>query len=225
MRNDGVSMSGLTLYTYFRSSAAYRVRITLNLKQLEYESAFIHLMKDGGQQRSEEYQHINPQMLIPSLKLETDDVLHQSLAIIEYLDETYPQAPLLPGNALQRAHIRAFALSICCDIHPLNNLRVLGYLRDALTISENQRTTWYQHWITQGFTALEKKLQRIPRNGPFCFGRTPTLADICLIPQVYNAIRFECDLNPYPLIQDINHHCLTLDAFKHAAPEMQADNE
>ena len=218
-------MNQLTLYTYFRSSAAYRVRIALNLKQLEYESAFIHLIKDGGQQRSEEYQNINPQMLIPSLKLETNDVLHQSLAIIEYLDETYPQTPLLPGNTLQRAQIRAFALSICCDIHPLNNLRVLGYLRDTLSIAENQRTTWYQHWITQGFTALEKRLQQTKREGSFCFGKQATLADICLVPQVYNAKRFQCDLEPYPLIQEINHHCLTLDAFKHAAPEMQTDNE
>lgn len=218
-------MSNLKLYTYFRSSAAYRVRIALNLKQLGYNSAFIHLLRNGGEEKSEAYRAINPQAMIPSLELtDTSDVIHQSLAIIEYLEECHPQPSLVPGNALLRAQIRAFALAVCCDIHPLNNLRVHAYLRDVFHVDEAQRQIWYQHWIREGFVALESKLQAASSKN-FCFGEQATLADVCLIPQVYNAIRFHCDMSEFPRIEQIYQHCLTLDAFKGASPEAQADYE
>jgi maleylacetoacetate isomerase len=213
----------LRLYTYFRSSAAYRVRIALNLKQLDYTSEFVHLVKNGGQQHSQSYQAINPQKLIPCLGVDDSNVLTQSLAIIEYLEEVHPTPPLLPTEAILRAQVRAFALSICCDIHPLNNLRVHAYLKDNLSINEDARLAWYQHWILQGFQALETRLQK--SHGDYCFGDIPTLADICLIPQVYNAHRFKCNLDDFPLINKINAHCLTLDAFQNAAPEAQPDYE
>ncbi len=217
-------MSSLILYSYFRSSAAYRVRIALNLKGLSYKTHHVHLVRNGGEQYNSDYCTINPQQLVPSLVTEDRTVIPQSLAIIEYLEETYPQAPLLSGDAKQRALIRAFALAISCDMHPLNNLRVLNYLKHEFDVNEAQKSTWYHHWIKQGFTALEQQISN-GGNKQFCFGDAPSLADICLIPQMYNAQRFHCDLSQYPTLRTIYNHCMEIDAFYKAAPEAQADYE
>lgn len=210
----------MKLYSYFRSSAAYRVRIGLNLKQLSADIVPIHLVKDGGQQHSSMYQAINPQQLVPALE---DDgfVLTQSLSILEYLDEVYAEHPLLPQDPKQRALIRAFSQSIACDIHPINNLRVLQYLSHELEISDEQKSTWYRHWVEVGLAALEVQLKA--SNGKFCFGEHATLADCCLIPQVYNALRFNIDVSAFPRIQAIYQHCTGLTAFQQAAPEAQVD--
>lgn len=211
----------MKLYTYYRSSAAYRVRIALNLKQLTYDAAFIHLLKDGGQQHQAAYAALNPQQLLPALE---DDglLLTQSLAIIEYLDETRPATPLLPADAAGRARVRALSQLIACDTHPLNNLRVLQYLQQQLNADEAAKTAWYGHWIRESFAALEQLLQS-PHTGRFCHGDTPTLADCCLVPQVYNARRFQVDLSPYPAIVRIDAACNVLPAFQAALPENQAD--
>lgn len=211
----------MKLYTYYRSSAAYRVRIALNLKQLPYDAAFIHLLKDGGQQHQAAYAALNPQQLLPALE---DDglLLTQSLAIIEYLDETRPATPLLPADAAGRARVRALSQLIACDTHPLNNLRVLQYLQQQLNAGEEAKTAWYRHWIQESFNALEQLLQS-PHTGRFCHGDTPTLADCCLVPQVYNARRFQVDLSPYPAIVRIDAACNALPAFQTASPEMQPD--
>ncbi len=210
----------LTLYDYFRSTAAYRVRITLNLKGLDYRQAPVNLLQgeDGGAK----YRAVNPQGLVPALEV-GGDVLHQSLAICEYLDEVEPEPPLLPGDPLQRAQIRALAQMVACDIHPVNNLRILKYLTGKLGVSEAQKLSWYHHWINEGFRPIEQMLKQTAANGPFCFGDRLTLADICLVPQLYNARRFELDLTPYPRIVAIEQHCLTLDAFERARPENQPD--
>ena len=219
-------MTELRLYSYFRSSAAYRVRIALNLKKINYDAEFIHLLNDGGQHQSSEYEKINPQKMLPTLHITEPAIdLHQSLAILEYLEETHPSPALLPKAPIERAQVRAMALAICCDIHPLNNLRVLNYLKETLTADKEQTTAWYQHWIHEGFRALENKLRTQNSNGLFCLGDAPTFADICLIPQVYNAQRFGCNLSHFPLIQTINQHCLSLAAFKKASPEEQPDYE
>jgi maleylpyruvate isomerase len=207
----------LKLYDYFRSSASYRVRIALNLKKLNYETIPIHLLNDGGEQFSANYQIINPQALVPALD---DDgrIITQSLAIIEYLNETHPAPPLLPSDPLQRARVRAFALSIAADIHPLNNLRVTKYLASEFDISEEQKIKWFHHWMLTGLTALEKQLTALGESRSFCFGDAPTLADICLIPQMFNAKRFNCDLSSCPTLRRIDDHCQKLDAFSHARP-------
>lgn len=207
----------LTLYDYFRSSACYRVRIALNLKELNYQLAPIHLINHGGEQHSEKYQAINPQELIPALQ-DNDQIITQSLAIMEYIDELHPKPPLLPGNAYQKALIRAFALTIIADIHPLNNLRVLNYLQNDLAINTEQKDSWYQHWIAKGFSALEKKLTQLNMHSEFCFGDQPTLADICLVPQMFNARRTNCDLTAYPTLVRIDENCRKYDAFLDAAP-------
>jgi maleylacetoacetate isomerase len=212
----------MELYTYFRSSAAYRVRITLNLKGLKADYRYVHLVKDGGQQHKPEYLAVNPQGLVPAL-VDNGQVLTQSLAIIEYLDETYPQPPLLPKDALGRARVRALAQVIACDIHPLNNSRILKYLEKELGVDETVRNIWYRHWIIEGFGALEKLLAGNPYTGKFCHGDQPMLADVCLVPQVFNARRFSVDLALYPNISHINDNCLMLKAFADAAPEKQAD--
>lgn len=210
----------MILYDYFRSSAAYRVRIALNLKGLAPERRFVHLL--NGEQRSAEYKSINPQGLVPVL--ETDgQILTQSLAIIEYLDETHPAPPLLPTSAADRAWVRAFALAIACDIHPLNNTRVLGYLKDELGHDEETRNRWYRHWIREGFIALEQVLAKRLSNSAFCLGEAPTLADICLIPQVANANRFKCPMDDFPLIRGINERAMALPAFDLAQPSKQPD--
>ncbi|MHB8406389.1 MAG: maleylacetoacetate isomerase [Gammaproteobacteria bacterium] len=212
----------MELYTYFRSSAAYRVRIALNLKGLKADYRYVHLVKDGGQQHKPEYLALNPQGLVPAL-VDHGQVLTQSLAIIEYLEETHPQPPLLPKDAPGRARVRALAQVVACDIHPLNNSRLLKYLEHELHADETARNIWYRYWVVEGFTALEKLLAGNSRTGKFCHGDQPTLADICLVPQVFNAKRFETDLAPFPTIRRIHDHCLTLKAFTDAAPEQQAD--
>jgi len=213
----------MKLYGYFRSSAAFRVRIALNLKKLDYESAFIHLRR--GDQRQPGFRGVNPQGLVPALEID-GAVLAQSLPIIEYLDETYPVPPLLPTDPLGRARVRALAAIVACDIHPINNLRVLRYLHRPLGHGEAAVETWYNHWITEGFGALEQLLAGDARTGAFCHGDAPGLADIALVPQVFNAYRYKSlDLTPYPTILRNYQTCLTLDAFSAAHPDRQPDHE
>lgn len=214
----------LQLYTYFRSSAAYRVRIALNLKGLAYQSIPVHLLKNGGEQLHEGYRAINPAALVPALK-DGDIVLTQSLAILEYLEETHPQPALLPRDAAGRARVRALALAVACDVHPLNNLRVLKYLSKTLHVSDDAKTQWYRHWSQQGLEVMEKHLAHESETGDFCHGNMPTLADCCLIPQVFNAQRFEVDLTPYPTVQRIAAHCAQLPPFIAAHPAQQPDAE
>ncbi|QHE90821.1 maleylacetoacetate isomerase [Pandoraea fibrosis] len=216
-----------TLYSYFRSSAAYRVRIALNLKGLDYDTAPVHLVRDGGEQLKPAYRALNVNGLVPTF-IDGDANIHQSLAIIEYLEDVHPTPALLPADPVARAQVRALALDIAADIHPIDNLRVLRYLKHDLGVSEAQKNAWYVHWIVEGFTALEARLasqssQSSP--GKFVFGDTPTLADCCLVPQVYNANRFNVDMTPFPRIAAVNAHCQTLDAFRRAAPEAQPDAE
>lgn len=212
----------MELYTYFRSSAAYRVRIALNLKGLKADYRYVHLVKDGGQQHQPEYLAVNPQGLVPTL-VDKGHVLTQSLAIIEYLDETHPQPPLLPKDALGRARVRALAQVVACDIHPVNNQRILKYLEKEFRADEAARNAWYRHWIVEGFNALDKMLDGSPATGRFCHGDQPTLADVCLVPQVFNARRFRIDLGSFPAIERINDACLALQAFADAVPERQPD--
>ena len=213
----------MKLYGYFRSSAAFRVRIALNLKKLNYESAFIHLRR--GDQRQPGFLDINPQGLVPALEVD-DTLLIQSLPIIEYLDETYPEPPLLPSDAKGRARVRALAAMVACDIQPINNLRVLRYLLRPLGQDEAAVETWYNHWIAEGFGALERLLAEGDRTGRFCHGDTPGLADIVLVPQVFNANRYQSlDLTPYPTIVRIYQTCLGIDAFAAAHPDRQPDRE
>ncbi len=214
----------MKLYTYFRSSAAYRVRIALGLKGLDYEALPVHLLRDGGEQLGAAYRAVNPSALLPAL----DDggaPLHQSLAIIEYLEETHPQTPLLPADAPGRARVRALAMTVACDTHPLTNLRVLKYLGGTLGLSEQARGEWYRHWVGEGLTMLEAHLANAPQTGRYCHGELPGMADCCLVPQVFNAQRFEVDLAPYPTIARINAACLALPAFEAAHPARQPDAE
>lgn len=213
----------MKLYDYFRSSAAYRVRIALNLKGLAPEREFVHLRH--GAQRSDEYLALNPQGLVPSLTLDDGQVLTQSLAILEYLDETYPAPPLLPAGATARARVRSIALSMACDIHPLGNLRVLQYLLGTLGVSPEAKDGWYRYWIDVGFEALERRLSRDPETGRHCHGDAPTLADVCLVPQMANARRGNVDLSPYPTLVRIDAACQALSAFADAAPAKQPDAE
>lgn len=211
----------MILYDYFRSSASYRVRIALNLKGLAVERRHVHLRR--GEQSGEAYRKLNAQGLVPLLAV-GDQRLTQSLAIIEYLDERHPQPPLLPEGPEDRAWVRAAAQSIACDIHPLDNTRVMAYLEKTLGLDQARRDDWYRHWIEVGFRALETQLaERGARR--FCFGDAPTLADICLIPQVANSQRVKMDLAPYPRIRAVNEHCLTLPAFERAHPAVQPDAE
>ena len=214
----------MKLYNYFRSSASFRVRIALALKGLDYEYASVHLVKGGGEQFAAEFRAMNPAALVPVLD---DDgiVVTQSLAIIEYLDETRPQPPLLPSDAAGRARVRAIALAIACEIHPLNNLRVLGYLSKTLSVSDEQRNTWYRHWVETGLATVEAVLAGDAHTGLCCHGDTPTLADICLVPQIFNAQRFKARLDHVPTVMRIHEHCLTLPAFAKAVPALQPDAE
>jgi maleylacetoacetate isomerase len=218
----------MKLYGYFRSSASYRVRIALNLKGLDAEHVSVHLVRNGGEQFSESFRALNSDALVPAL-VDNDEseeiVLSQSLAIIEYLEEKYPQNALLPVGLADRAHVRSIALSIACEIHPLNNLRVLKYLSNTFGVSEEQKNAWYRHWCVAGLTALEQRLAADKRTGDFCFGNTPSLADCCLAPQIFNAQRFDCDLSGMPTLMRINQHCLSLAAFVKAMPMNQADAE
>ncbi len=208
----------MKLYDYYRSSCSYRVRIALNLKQINYTSVPVHLINQGGEQHRPEYLQLNPQGLVPTLD-ENGHILTQSLAIIEYLEELNPEPPLLPQTPLGRAEVRSLALSIACDLHPINNLRVLNQLRRQFNAPDTEVNLWYQHWLKLSFDAFEERLKTLPRKHNVCYGHDVSLADICLIPQVYNAKRFEFSLEPYPRISEINDYCLTLDAFKEASPE------
>ena len=210
----------MKLYTYFRSSAAYRTRIALALKGVPYEPAFVHLAKDGGHHKRPEYKAVNPQMRLPALVLSSGETLIQSLAIIEYLDEVYPDPPLLPAGDIERAHVRAVAQIVACDIHPLNNSGTMAYLRkighDDAMINE-----WYAYWVTSGFEAIEAMI----KPAPYAFGSHVTLADICLIPQIYNARRFKVPLDKFPKILGVEAACNKLPAFDKSRPENQPDAE
>ena len=213
----------MKLYTFFRGSSPFRVRIALNLKALTYEAAFVHLAK--GEQRKPSYAAVNPQSLLPALVLDDGHVLTQSLAIIEYLDETFPQPPLLPADALERARVRALSLLVACEIHPLNNARTLSHLRKAMNQTEEQVNAWYRHWVADGLAKVEASLTHFPGTGRFCHGDTPTMADCCLVPQVFNAKRFECDTASFPTVMRVFDECMKLEAFDRAQPAKQPDAE
>jgi maleylpyruvate isomerase len=212
----------MKLYTYFRSSAAFRVRIALNLKGLPYEPSFVHL--PGGEHRAAAYGAINPQALMPTLD-EGGVRLTQSLAILEYLEETHPAVPLLPRDAFGRARVRSLALLIACEIHPLNNLRVLQHLKRVLGQNEEQINAWYRHWIADGMAKFEADLATGGTSGKFCHGETPTMADCCLVPQIFNAQRYQCDTTAYPVAMRVFAECMKLEAFDRAQPSKQPDAE
>jgi len=212
----------LRLYSYWRSSAAYRVRIGLNLKGLAYETVPVHLVRDGGQQHAAEYVARNPQHMVPTLQ-HGARVIRQSVAILEYLDEAWPSPRLLPMTARDRARVRALALMVACDIHPLNNLRVLQYFEGTWNVPQAERDDWIKHWVIDGFTAMETLLAEDAATGTFCHGATPGLADCCLVPQVFNARRFGVDMGAFPTLVRIEQACLALPAFDQARPENQPD--
>ena len=214
----------MKLYTFFRSSASYRVRIALNLKALNCEQVPIHLRRGGGEQFSATYKAINPQALVPALE-DAGRILTQSLAIMEYLEERYPKPPLLPADPADRALVRSMALIIACEVHPIQNLRVLVHLKNNLKQSDDDLNFWARHWIDLGLSAFEQIVVSSPKQSRFCFGDTPTLADICLVPQLANARRFGCDLSAYPTLLQIEKACSALPAFADAAPEKQPDAE
>ena len=212
----------MKLYGYFRSSAAYRVRIALNLKQVDYDDSFVHLR--NNEMLQDEFLNLNPQGLVPVLE-DNGVILTQSIAIIEYLEAKFPTPKLLPDNEADRAFVRSIALSIACDVHPLNNLRVLRYLEYNLNLDSETRGTWYRHWIAEEFRALETRLTAKGHRGPYCFGDSPSMADVCLVPQMANARRFKTDLSDYPRLVEIDANCRKLEEFIKAAPENQPDAE
>lgn len=214
----------MKLYTFFRSSASYRVRIALNIKGLTYEQVPIHLRRGGGEQLGAAYKAINPQALVPALE-DNGKILTQSLAIIEYLEETHPTPPLLPTGPADKALVRGMAMVIACEVHPIQNLRVLNYVKARYNQTDAQINDWAQHWIDLGLSALEQMIAAQPQRGKFCFGEMPTLADICLVPQLGNARRYGCDISKHPTILQIEKSCLALPAFADAAPEKQPDAE
>ncbi|AXS40318.1 maleylacetoacetate isomerase [Breoghania sp. L-A4] len=211
------------LHDYFRSSAAYRVRIALNLKGIDYTQHAVNLIRDGGEHLSDAYRAINPQARVPSLETADGDVLIQSPAILEWLEETHPTPPLLPAGTMARARIRAVAAIIACDIHPLNNLGVMGYLKGPLGCTQDAVNAWYAHWVYKGFSAIETLLRRAETSGPFAFGDLPTLADVYLVPQVFNARRFNVPLDAYPRIVAADAACADIPAFAKAHPSRQPD--
>ncbi len=211
----------MKLYSYFRSSAAYRARIALNLKRLSYDTVPVHLVKDGGHNRRPEFRAINPQMRVPALVAPGGEILIQSLAIIEYLDETHPEPPLLPKEPIARAKVRGLAQLIACDVHPLNNSGTLRYLKDRMGQEQSAIDAWYHHWVREGFAAIEALIEP----GPYACGEGVTLADICLVPQVYNARRLKVPLEQFPKIVSVEAACLALPAFDRARPENQPDAE
>lgn len=218
----------MKLHGYFRSSSSYRCRIALNLKNIEAEQHYVHLLKDGGQQKSDAYLAMNPQAIVPALETDSGDVLTQSMAILEWIEETVPQPPLLPKDAVARAHVRAFCCAIACEIHPLQNLRVLQYLKGPLKAEQADVDAWLTRWLGDGLLACEKLLEaEIARNGKtdFCFGDAPGLADICLVPQVFSAERFKISLDAMPNVKRIHDNCAALDTFADAHPVKQADAE
>lgn len=212
----------LRLYSYWRSSAAYRVRIGLNLKGLRYETVPVHLVREGGQQHQPDYVELNPQHLVPTL-VHGARVIRQSLAILEYLDEAWPSPSFLPMTARDRARVRGLAQLIAADIHPLNNLRVLRYFEQNWRVPQSERDDWVKHWIVEGFQAMETLLVNDPATGTFCHGQAPGLADCCLVPQVFNARRFGVDMSPFPTLERIEQACLALPAFVEAQPSRQPD--
>lgn len=212
----------LRLYSYWRSSAAWRVRIGLNLKGLQYEVVPVHLVHDGGQQHAEEFRMLNPQGLVPVLA-HGERVMRQSLAILEYLDEVWPERPLLPATARERERVRALALLVACEIHPLNNLRVLQFFEREWNVPQPERDSWVRHWIAEGFAAFETLVTSHPSVGAFCEGERPGLAECCLVPQLYNARRYGVDLTPYPTLLRIEAACESLPAFVAAHPDRQSD--
>jgi maleylacetoacetate isomerase len=214
----------MKLYSFFRSSASYRVRIALNLKNIPYDQAPIHLRRGGGEQLMPAYTAINPQALVPALD-DDGKILTQSLAIIEYLEEKYPQPPILPTDPADKALVRSMAMVIACEVHPIQNLRVLNYVKATYNQTDAQVNHWAQHWIDLGLGALEQIITAQPNRGKFCFADTPTLADICLVPQLGNARRYGCDPAKYPAIVEIEKNCMAIPAFASAAPEKQPDAE
>ena len=212
----------MKLYNYFRSSASFRVRIALGLKGLAYDYVPVHIAK--GEHKAADYQAVSPAMLVPTLQLDAGDLLSQSMAIIEYLDEAHPQPPLLPADALGRAHVRALSQLIACEIHPINNLRVLKYLTAQLKVSEDDKNAWYRHWVRSGLEAFEGQLAALPQ-GRYCFGDTPTLADCCLVPQIFNGKRFNVNFDGLPRTMAAFEACMALDAFANAQPSRCPDNE
>ncbi len=207
----------ITLYDYFRSSASFRVRIALNLKSVKHELKEVHLVHDGGQQHSDAYKALNSQELVPTL-VDGDMTLTQSMAILEYIEEQYPKPSLLPGDLVQKSKIRSMAQLIACDVHPLNNLRILKYLKLKLKVEDEDKSRWYQHWVTLGFTSVEAMLGEVSRQSRYCFGDQVSMADLCLIPQVYNAYRFKCNMDVFPKIAEIYQNCMKHEAFVKAAP-------
>jgi len=223
MRHTGGCVNDrLRLFSYWRSSAAYRVRIGLNLKGLPYDLAPVHLLRDGGEQHKAEFRSANPQGLVPVLE-HGQRMLRQSMAILEYLDEVWPEPPLFPATARDRQRVRALAQVIACDVHPLNNLRVLQYFEREWHVPQPERDEWVRHWICDGLDAFEAMLADHPSTGDFCDGMVPTVADCCLVPQLYNARRFGIDIARFPTIQRIEAACLALPAFDAARPERQPD--
>ncbi len=210
----------MKLYGYWRSSAAYRVRIALHLKDLSFQSMSVHLVKDGGEQHKADYTELNPTHLVPTL-VDGDIVLHQSLAIIDYLDDKFPETALYPKDFAAKAKVKALALDVACEIHPVNNLRVQQYLVNGLKLDESDKLTWSHHWMKLGFRAIEQQL--IKSAGKYCFGDNITMADICLVPQVYNAVRFKLDMTEFPTISRVVEQCNQHPAFIAALPENQAD--
>ena len=221
-QGEGAMRERLALYSYWRSSAAYRVRIGLNLKRLAYDIVPVHLLREGGEQRTDAFAQANPQKLVPVLQ-HGQRMLRQSLAILDYLDEVWPERPLLPATARERQRVRALAQLVACDIHPLNNLRVLQYFDHEWHVPQPERDAWARHWMEEGFGAFEQLLAGHPATSEFCDGATPTIADCCLVPQLYNARRFGVDLSPYPTLLRIEAACLALPAFDAARPENQPD--
>lgn len=215
-------MADIKLYSYWRSSAAYRVRIALNLKQLDYDIIPVSLVRDGGEHHQQDYARLNPQQLVPTM-VDGGRVIRQSMAMIEYLDEVYPEYPLIPSDPRGAAWVRSIAQAVACDIHPLNNLRVLKYLKQDLSLDQAPVDRWYAHWVQQGFKSLETMIAENPSVGDFCSGDLPTMADCLLVPQLYNARRFDINLSDYPHLTAIDAHCNTLEAFRQAAPEQQPD--
>ena len=223
-RHERRAPGEVKLYSYFRSSAAFRVRIALNWKGLAHETVAVHLLRGGGEQSSADYLRANPAGLVPVLDVD-GTVLTQSLAIIEYLEETCPEPPLLPPDAASRAFVRSIALSVACEIHPLNNLRVLRYLVRDLEIGDAAKSAWYRHWVESGLEQVERMLSQRGLSGDFCFGDQVTIADLFLVPQIFNARRFDCRLDHVPTLTAIEQRCMALDPFIRAQPSAQPDAE